>query len=452
MKGNQTMKNRNNRITTILLAVGFLALACFALPQRTQAVSPAPDGGYTGGNTAEGTNALLSLTTGRYNTAVGLFSLLSLTAGSFNTATGAGTLLVNSASENTATGAGALLSNTTGGGNTANGAFALFSNTIGQNNTANGVSALQSNTEGSDNTAIGRQALFSNTTGGSNTAIGDSALFNNTTGGVNTAVGLQALENNTTGNRNTATGLSALSGNAAGNDNTATGHEALQFNLSSGNTAMGSGALSENATGSNNTAIGLNAGDDLTGDNNIDIGSGVQGVAAESNTIRIGNTDITDTFIRGISGATASGGAAVFVNGSGKLGTLTSSAQFKNEIKPMGTASEVILALRPVSFRYKKEIDPQSIPQFGLVAEDVEKVSPDLVIRDREGKPQTVRYEQINAMLLNEFLKEHSKVGELEAMLDAVNKRLNEQEARIQKGSAKLEVSKPATNMALNSQ
>jgi hypothetical protein len=443
----QTMKNRNIIITTMLLALG-----SFALPQRTLAVSPAPDGGYPGFNTAEGQNALFSMTTGQGNTAVGWFSLWGNAAGSFNTATGAGTLLFNTADENTAFGAAALLNNTSGGGNTATGAAALLSNTIGQNNTANGASALQSNTEGSDNTAIGRQALFSNTTGGSNTAIGDSALFNNTTGGVNTAVGLQALENNTSGDRNTATGLSALSGNATGNDNTATGHEALHFNLSSGNTAMGSGALSENTTGSDNTALGFNAGDNLTGDNNIDIGSGVQGVAGESNTIRIGDTDITDTFIRGISGATASGGAAVFVNGNGKLGTMTSSARFKNEIKPMGNASEVILALRPVSFRYKKEIDPQSIPQFGLVAEDVEKVNPDLVIRDREGKPQTVRYEQINAMLLNEFLKEHSKVGELEAALDAVNKRLNEQEARIQKVSAKLEVSKPATNMALNSQ
>jgi hypothetical protein len=447
------MKGKHMKTITNIIypTIAVLAFGCFALLPRAQAVSPAPDGGYPGGNTAEGYLALGSLTTGVYNTGIGVYSLLSIADGSLCTSVGAGALFANTASENTATGAGALFSNTTGGNNTANGAFALFSNAIGQNNTANGVSALQSNTEGSDNTAIGRQALFSNTTGGSNTAIGDSALFNNTTGGVNTAVGLQALENNTTGNRNTATGLSALSGNASGNDNTATGHEALQFNLSSGNTAMGSGALSEDATGSNNTALGFNAGANVDGDNNIDIGSGVQGVAGESNTIRIGDTDITDTFIRGISGATASGGAAVFVNGNGKLGTMTSSARFKNEIKPMGNASEVILALRPVSFCYKKEIDPQSIPQFGLVAEDVEKVNPDLVIRDREGKPQTVRYEQINAMLLNEFLKEHSKVGELEAALDAVNKRLNEQEARIQKVSAKLEVSKPATNMALNS-
>jgi hypothetical protein len=206
-------------------------------------------------------------------------------------------------------------------------------------------------------------------------------------------------------------------------------------------------------TGSNNTVLGGGAGSELTtGDNNIDIGANVVGVAGESNTIRIGDTNVTDTFIRGISGATASGGAAVFVNGNGKLGTMTSSARFKDEIKPMGRASEAILALTPVSFRYKKEIDPQGIPQFGLVAEEVERVNPDLVIRDAKGKPYTVRYEQVNAMLLNEFLKEHSKVEQLEAALDVVNKRLNEQEGRIQKVSAELEVSKPAAKMALNSQ
>src|SRR5262249_51159225 len=140
-------------------------------------------------------------------------------------------------------------------------------------------------------------------------------------------------------------------------------------------------------------------------------GAGTAG--AESNTIRIGNDTITDTYIAGISGATASGGAAVFVNGMGKLGTMTSSARFKRDIQPMGAANETILALRPVRFLYKKEVDPQGVPQFGLVAEDVERVNPDLVIRDAQGAPQTVRYEQINAMLLNEFLKEHKAfVGE----------------------------------------
>ena len=446
------MKNRNIILTTILLALG-----CFALPQRARAACDSPDPGCPGANLAEGYLALQSLTTGVYNTGIGTYSLLSLTDGSLNTAVGAGALFSSATGENTAIGAGALFSNTTGGGNTANGAFALFSDTIGQNNTANGVSALQSNTEGSDNTAIGRQALFSNTTGGSNTAIGDSALFSNTTGGVNTAIGLQALENNTTGNRNTATGLSALSGNDAGNDNTATGHEALHFNLASGNTGIGSGALSENTTGINNTAVGLNAGSSLTGDNNIDIGSGVQGVAGESNTIRIGSTDITDTFIRGISGATVASGVAVLVAANGHLGTVTSSARFKEEIKPMDKASEALFALKPVTFRYKKELDPTRTQQFGLVAEDVEKVNPDLVVRDELGKVNTVRYEQVNAMLLNEFLKAHRKIQEQEATIAQLRKgmeamvaHLKEQDSKIQKVSDEIEINKVKPGMVKN--
>jgi O-acetylhomoserine/O-acetylserine sulfhydrylase-like pyridoxal-dependent enzyme len=163
--------------------------------------------------------------------------------------------------------------------------------------------------------------------------------------------------------------------------------------------------------------LGYTAGSNLTtGSNNIDIGN--SGVAAEANTIRIGIAGTqTTTFIAGISGATASGGAAVFVNASGQLGTATSSRRFKQEIKPMDQASEAILALRPVTFRYKQEIDPKGIPQFGLVAEEVEQVNPDLVVRDAEGKVYTVRYEAVNAMLLNEFLKQHRKVEELEAAL-----------------------------------
>ncbi|HEY7321235.1 MAG TPA: tail fiber domain-containing protein [Candidatus Binatia bacterium] len=446
------MKNQNIVLTTILLTLGFLAL-----PQRTRAVSPAPDGGYPGLNTAEGQGALLGLTTGTVNTAVGWFSLKSDADGSFNTGVGAGTLLVNTSSENTAIGAAALLLNTTGGGNTAVGAVALLNNTIGQNNTADGTSALQSNTEGSDNTAVGRQALFSNTMGGSNTAVGDSALLSNTSGGVNTALGLQALENNTTGNRNTATGVSALGGNAAGNDNTAAGHEALQFNLSNGNTGVGSGALSQNTTGNNNTAVGLDAGDNLTGDNNIDIGSGVQGVAGESNTIRIGSTDITDTFVRGISGTTVASGDAVLVASNGHLGTLTSSKRFKQDIKPMDKASEALFSLKPVTFRYKKEIDPAGTSQFGLVAEEVEQVNPDLITRDENGRVNSVRYDKVNAMLLNEFLKEHravqrqeATIAELKRGIGSLTAIVKEQALQIQRVSAQLEVSKTTPRVATN--
>ena len=384
-----------------------IALGLLALSPGMRAVSPAPDGGYAGGNTAEGQNALLGLTAGTHNTAVGYHSLKSNTTASFNTALGAAALFDNTTgTQNTATGAGALLGNTNGGENTANGYRALFSNTSGSRNTATGGVALRRNTTGVTNTADGAQALYANTTGSSNTAVGDSALLDNTTGDENTSVGTSSMTSNT--------------------------------------------------NGKGNIALGFQAGLSLTtGNNNIDIGN--LGLAGESHTIRIGGDTTglgtqTATYIAGISGATSSDGAAVFVNSNGRLGTQTSSARFKDEIRPIGNASEAILALRPVTFRYKKEIDPQGIPQFGLVAEDVEKVNPDLVIRDANGKPQTVRYEQVNAMLLNEFLKEHGKVKKLEAALDAVRKRLNEQETRIQKVSAEVEVSEPAAKTALNSQ
>jgi hypothetical protein len=172
--------------------------------------------------------------------------------------------------------------------------------------------------------------------------------------------------------------------------------------------------------------------------------------ALDTNISGIGASIITATFIRGISGATVPGGAGVFVNGAGHLGTLTSSARFKDEIKPMGNASEAILALRPVSFRYKKDIDPQGIPQFGLVAEEVEKVNPDLVIREADGRPQTVRYEQVNAMLLNEFLKEHRTVNELKATVAQQQKQLEALTAGLQKVSAQLELNKAAPQTVLN--
>jgi hypothetical protein len=450
-------------VTTLLIV--FL-LTCFALLSKMQAVSPPPDGGYAGGNTAEGQNALLSLTTGTYNTAIGLYSLLIDSTGKFNTGVGAGTLLLNTADENTAVGAGSLLSNTTGVDNAAIGTFSLFNNTTGSfntatgsqtllanttgtENTANGTFALNINTDGSFNTAIGAFALANNT-GSENTAVGVNALFSNTAGG-NTAVGANALRLNTTGFQNTAMGDGALQSNTDATFNTAIGASALTLNISDGNTACGNVALFNN-TGSNNTALGNGAGTNLTtGTNNIDIGYIVGGVAGESNTIRIGNSDIAATFIEGISGATASGGAAVFVNSNGKLGTSTSSARFKEDIKPMGNASEVILALKPVSFRYKKDLDPAGISQFGLIAEEVETVNPDLIIRDREGKPQTVRYEQINAMLLNEFLKEHRTVEKQQKDIDSLKAELKEQRDLIQKVSDRVEI-KPGPQIVADNQ
>jgi hypothetical protein len=336
-------------------------------------------------------------------------------------------------------------------GNTFQGVFALGANTSGGENTAFGDTALNFNTTGSANTAVGFDALQTNKTGSANTATGFGALFKNTATN-NTATGSVALEFNTTGTANTANGAGALRANTTGSNNTANGLSALKANT----------------TGGGNVALGYQAGLNLTtGSNNIDIGAGVLGVAAEANTIRIGTTQIK-TFIAGIHGATASGGAAVFINASGELGTLTSSARFKEAIKPMDKASEAILALKPVTFRYKKEIDPDRIRQFGLVAEQVEKVNPDLVVRDAAGQVNTVRYEAVNAMLLNEFLKEHRTVEELKSVvarqeataaqqqteIKALTASLKEQASQIQRVTRlrRVEVSKPAPQLVVNNQ
>jgi Chaperone of endosialidase len=368
-------------IATLLALVGLLP--------NTKAVSPAPDGGYPGGNTAEGQNALLSLTAGTYNTAVGLFSLLSNTDEGFNTGVGAGTLLANNAQQNTAIGAGALLSNDTGVKNTANGTFALFNNTSGDSNTATGVGALFNNSAGFSNTANGYNALLSNTTAGDNTAIGTTALFSNTTGEFNTAVGSQTLR--------------------------------------------------DNVTGDSNTAIGDSAGFNITGSGNVCVGAGVNGVAGESNITRIRNVYESVATER-----------AVYVTSDNRIGTLSSSRRYKEQIKPMEKASEAIHELRPVSFRYKKEIDPTRSLSFGLIAEEVARVSPDLVTPDREGKPETVRYEAVNAMLLNEFLKEHRKVqeqantiAELENEIANLTVTVKDQATQIQKVTSQLEVITP---------
>jgi hypothetical protein len=440
------------KTTTLPFLIAF-ALACFGLSPTGRAVVPAPDGGYPGFNTAEGEDALFSLTTGIGNTANGASALFSNTTGGGNTANGIAALINNTRGfDNTANGAFALQGNTSGSDNTATGVSALFSNTTGIDNTANGISALQSNTTGFENTANGVEALFSNKIGSENTATGYQALFSNRAF-QNTANGSLALLNNTTGGSNTATGHDALRSNTTGHSNTADGRSALQSNKTgNNNTANGLNALFSNKTGSNNIALGLEAGGKLTtGSNNIDIGN--EGVAAEANTIRVGTVGTQGaTFIAGISGKTASGGVAVYVNANGKLGTTVSSSRFKDQIKPMDKASEAIHALKPVTFRYKQELDPEGIPQFGLVAEDVEKVNPDLVARDDQGKVYTVRYEAVNAMLLNEFLKEHKAVQEQGAMIARQQKQIEALTAGLQKVSAQIEISRPAPQMAANNQ
>jgi hypothetical protein len=266
------------------------------------------------------------------------------------------------------------------------------------------------------------------------------ALAGNTTGRSNTATGGNALENNSTGSDNTANGVGALLGNHTG----------------SHNTAIGRSALRDNTSGNGNIAVGASAGANITtGRHNIDIGS--PGGSGEANTIRIGTKGTqTATFIAGISGATVAGGVGVIIGSNGQLGTVTSSERFKDEIKPMEKASEAILALQPVTFRYKHELDPDGVPQFGLVAEQVAKVDPDLVARDDEGRAYTVRYEAVNAMLLNEFLKEHGKVQQLEKDLRATiaqqQKQIEALTASVQKVSDQLEVSKAGPQMVANNQ
>jgi len=289
------------------------------------------------------------------------------------------------------------LKNTRNTGNTAFGFQALTANTDGNFNTATGSIALESNTTGEANTGIGADALAGNTTGNDNTAIGTNALFESTTASGNTAVGTHVLETSDTGEQNTAIGSSALVRNTTGGFNT----------------VIGVFALKNNTTGNNNIAMGYQAGSLLKkGNNNIYIGSPAA-APSESSSIHIGTVGAhTNTYVAGISGVTVPSGVAVIVDTSGHLGTVVSSERFKAAIRPMDKASEAILSLKPVTFRYKTAFDPKSIRQFGLVAEDVAKVNPDLVAHDEEGKPYTVRYEAVNAMLLNEFLKEHRKVEE----------------------------------------
>jgi hypothetical protein len=459
MKGNKHMKT----ITKLIYPA--FALTCFALSPIVQAVTPAPDGGYPGENTAEGDDALFSLTTGNRNTAIGFEALYSNTSRDRNTATGKTALYSNTTGiRNTASGTAALENNTTGDNNTATGSQSLASNTTGSSNMAAGVSALISNTTGNYNTAVGSSALLNNTIGNNITAVGTNALFSNTVDN-STAVGASALGSNTTGEDNTAVGSFALANNLTGFGNTAVGRLALLSTTAPNNTAIGTFALQNNTTGFTNTAVGQaalinnttgyenvalggGAGFNLTtGNSNIDIGN--PGIAGESNTIRIGTQGTQKkTFIAGISAAGVMG-SAVKINGSGQLGVAPSSARFKDEIKPMNKASEAILALKPVTFRYKKEIDGERTPQFGLVAEDVEKVNPDLVVKDAEGKVYTVRYEAVNAMLLNEFLKQHRTVQE-QKEIDALRAELKEQRALIQGVNDKVELNRPAPQMVAN--
>jgi hypothetical protein len=376
------MKN----IRTVILAVCLVTLGSMAALAQ-----------YS--NTATGYDALHSDTTGSQNTADGYEALAFNTIGGYVTATGAY----------------ALLSNTSGGYDTADGYGALNSNTSGFYNTATGVEALFSNTTADYNTATGYLTLSDNTTGADNTATGSLALYHNTTGSYNTATGYYALVSNTTGTYNTAYGFEALSSLGGNGDNSAFGSGALYNNTTGGsNTAFGADALWSSSTGGGNIAVGFNAGYDITtGDYNIDIGS--LGSSSDNDTIRIGTPGTqTSFYAAGIDGVTVSSGVEVFINSSGQLGTVNSSLRFKEDVHDMGDASSAILRLRPVTYRYKQPYADGSKPiDYGLIAEEVAEVYPDLVVKGVDGQIQTVQYQKLTPMLLNELQKQHQLLEQM---------------------------------------
>jgi len=387
------------------------ALICFGLMPGAQAVGPAvPDTAIAGGNTADGYLALLNLNGGFYNSAFGVFSLLSLTDASFDTGVGAGALLSDNGGTNTAVGAGALINNLVASDNNAFGAFALLNN----DSSGSGLADF--------NNAHGRNALFSNVDGDENDAFGDDSMEENTTGSQNTAMGDDSLDANTTGNGNTAMGKESGNSIIDGNDNVVLGHNA------------GIGLVHA----SNNIAIGVEAaGPFLDLDNTCFIGS-------------IFGEPTSDPGTQ----------TAVFVDQFNVVGIFNSSRNYKHDIQPMDKASETLYQLKPVTFKFNS--DWKGTTQYGLIAEDVAQVDPQLVVR-RNGETVTVRYEQVNAMLLNEFLKEHKQVEAQQATIaelkstvaqqqkgmDVLTAQLKEQAAQIQKVSARLEVNKPAAKVVL---
>jgi hypothetical protein len=356
-------------------------------------------------NVALGHSMMPALTSGSNNAASGNFALLSNTTGTNNVASGTNALLNNTTgTNNVASGTGALTSNTTADNNLASGTNALFSNTTGGFNLASGTSALFSNTTGSGNLASGNEALFSNTTGNGNIASGRS-LFRNTTGSNNVASGTNALFKNTIGNFNLASGITALSENTTG----------------SNNVASGSFALSNKTTGSSNLALGFGAGTNLTsGSNNVYIAN--RGVGAETGKIHIGTKGTHNgAFMAGISGASIPGPTqAVRVNANGRLGTATASSErLKRDVRPLGgAATRRVLALRPVSYRYKRRYAAAKDGlQYGLVAEQVARQLPALVQRGPNGEPAGVYYEQLSTLLLAELKRQDRELRRLRALV-----------------------------------
>lgn len=371
-------------------------LACFVLLPQLRA---APDT-FTNSNTWDGFNALFS---GR-------------ASNSFCTANGwESMILVTTSIGNTGYGAASLALNTTGGPNTAVGAGALTFNTTGSDNNAVGAFALYNHDNGSFNNAFGREALFNHVSGGQNNAFGDLALLN-CTGSFNSAFGDDALDSVTTGSENVGVGDEACNTCTTGHDNVAIGHNALNGTI----------------TASNNIAIGVPA----TGP-----------FANLSFTAFIGS-------IHGLPTSNAASTLPVLIDSNNVLGTSASSRRFKHDIQPIDKVSEALYALKPISFIYNN--DESQTRLYGLVAEDVAQVNTSLVAY-LGGKVFTVKYDQVNILLLNEFLKEHKKVEEQQASIRELKSemqtmvaQLKEQAAQIQQVSAQLQVSKPAPQVVVN--
>jgi trimeric autotransporter adhesin len=413
----------------------------------------ATPGNPNAGNTFLGVGAGNFSLTGAANTAVGASALTHNTTGYGNAAFGAQALLNNTTgTANVAFGVDALTNNTTGDNDSAFGGSALQFNTTGPYNSAFGSQALQRNTTGPYNSAFGDAALLFNTTGSDNSAFGFVALSSNTYASANSAFGSRALQDNTYGARNSAFGYAALLSNTDAGGNSAFGYQALESNTAGFNSAFGDSALVNNTTGSensafgpaalfslnsggSNTALGFEAGFSLkTGSNNIYISN--SGATSESNIIRIGQGQ-TATFIAGISGVNVSG-APVLVGPSGQLGVAVSSQRFKDNIADMADESDLLMKLRPVTFYYKPELDPTHTRQYGLVAEEVAQVSPELVVFDKDGVPQTVRYHFVNAMLLNEVQKQRQLVDEQRKANEDQQSTIARQQAEIQDLAARL--------------
>ncbi|HEX4962649.1 MAG TPA: tail fiber domain-containing protein [Thermoanaerobaculia bacterium] len=315
----------------------------------------------------------------------------------------------------------------------------------GARDTAVGVNSMAALTSGNSNTGLGYNSLLSCTSGGSNTALGTFSQNATTTGSVNTSVGSGSLSANTTGSGNVAVGNSAMSRNTTSGDNVAVGLNALFFTTAGSNTAVGSNALATDTTGTGNIGLGYFAGSNISsGSNNIDIGNSAPG--NESDTIRIGNTQ-TAAFLAGVSGVTVASGVQVYIDSNGQLGTLTSSVRYKEDVADMAGASRLLMQLRPVTFRYKAPYDDGSHRlQYGLIAEEVAKVDPELVQFDGKGQAQTVRYHVVNMMLLNEVQRQEGKladqtaeIGTLRALTDRQRAELDQQKQLLAEQNARLQ-------------